>query len=90
MKIKTYIYRSEEDPKWNFSKVELRKLNLLVGNSGAGKTRFLNTVFNLGVNVAAERAVLKTGYWNVCLELEGVTYEWELEIGISDPIGAQV
>jgi AAA15 family ATPase/GTPase len=55
-------------------------LNLIVGDTGSGKTRFLNTLFNLGFNVANKQKRLFGGYWKVDLEQNGELYQWELEI----------
>ncbi len=79
MKIISYHYKNKEKAKWNFSKVEFGKVNLLVGNSGAGKTKFLNTIFNLGKNVARAE-ISRRGYWEIKLKQDGRIYGWEIEI----------
>jgi predicted ATPase len=48
MKILTYEY---QDSYWNFHKTEFKDINLIVGDSGSGKTRLLNSIFNLGSSV---------------------------------------
>ena len=49
MKILTYEFLGSN---WKFNKIHLQNINLIVGDSGAGKTRLLNTIFNLGTYVA--------------------------------------
>ena len=48
MKILKYKYWDLDKKGWDIAEVEFSNINLLVGDSGSGKTRFLNTVFNLG------------------------------------------
>ena len=79
MKIISYQFGELAKSKWTFSKVELGKLNLLVGDTGTGKTRFLNTVFNLGRIIASSK-VRGSSFWKVELEQDGLIYEWELEV----------
>ncbi len=67
MKIIEYEY---SDPNlgntkgWHFSKVELKNVNLLVGDTGTGKTRFLTSLFNLGRSVV-RREFDKRGEWAI-------------------------
>ena len=49
MKINSYQFTDVRLTGWRFSRVEFGNVSLLVGDSGAGKTRLLNTLFNLGV-----------------------------------------
>ena len=79
MRIISYQFEGLAKSNWIFSKVELGKLNLLVGDSGTGKTRFLNTIFNLG-RMAVSSKVQKNGFWKLELEQDGSIYEWELEV----------
>jgi len=84
MKILSYKYWQSGFRKWEFSEVELgKKLNLLVGDSGTGKTRFLNTVFNLGM-IARGMKGLQNGCWKVDIEQNGSIYTWEFESGSTD------
>lgn len=75
MKILEYRYRDAKG--WDFDKVRFGNLNLLVGDSATGKTRLLNTIFNLGRFVAAKE--FKSGQWEITIEQAGVTYIWGLQ-----------
>ena len=63
-----------------FSKVKFGKVNLLVGDTGTGKTRLLNTIFSLGTNAVSELIQIKTGSWDTTLSQNGKQYRWVLEI----------
>jgi hypothetical protein len=78
MKMINYKYWSAGDDKWEISNIELKKLNLMVGDSGSGKTRFLNTFFNLG-KFATGANQSSDGCWKVRFEINGATYAWEIE-----------
>lgn len=74
MKILEYSYKGSG---WDFSKVSFKKLNLLVGDSGTGKTRFLNTLFNLGHYVGNSK--IGSGDWEVKFRIDNSTYRWEIQ-----------
>lgn len=80
MEIVKYEYKDPSEPGWHFSGVEFNKINLLVSNSGMGKTRILNTIFNLGTQISSKK--LKAGIWDLSLDINGIRYEWELEAKI--------
>ncbi len=84
MRILSYEFKEVGGANWNFSRAEFSSMNLLVGASGAGKTRFLNTLFNVGRFAVGSRPL------NGCrcgLDLlhAGRTYRWELEVGRKAP-----
>ena len=83
MRILSYEYQDLEPTKWKFSKIDLGMLNLVVGDSGSGKTRFLNTLFNLGRNVVGKPKHLFIGHWTIRLEQNGSIYKWEVSIDSS-------
>ncbi len=76
MRIVQYEYLDPESKGWRFSKVEFGRVNLVVGDSGMGKTRLLNTIFNLGSQVTSKRAV--PGQWYLTLEGEEARSEWTI------------
>lgn len=75
MKILEYCFK---DKTWDFSRVSFDKVNLLVGLSGSGKTRLLNTIFNLGrVEVGVDN---KHGRWEAIIENNNSLYNILLDI----------
>ena len=77
MKILTYEYRDVDEARWRFSRVEFGKINLLVGDTSTGKTRLLNTLFNLGRFAVTKE--YKRGSWDVTFEQHSKIYLWLLE-----------
>ena len=78
MKILEYEFSEEY---WNFQKVEFQDINLIVGDSGTGKTRLLNTLFNLGSQVAKSN-LIGVGEWKIKLGLEKDIYDWKVSTTI--------
>lgn len=78
MKISSFKYHDEKQPGWNFAKVELYSINLFVGETGSGKTRLLNTIFDIGVFVS-QGSVFKGGTWEISLECEKTNFIWKFE-----------
>lgn len=74
-----YKYQDVEAAKWNFERVALGSLNLIVGQTSAGKSRLLNSMFSLGMNAVREK-IEKHGMWDVKFETDGKTYRYELVI----------
>lgn len=74
MKILEYEYNG---PDWRFSQVRFQKINLIVGDSGTGKTRFLNTIFNLGTFVAQGKPGGE-GEWNLSVSIDEEIYRWNI------------
>jgi hypothetical protein len=81
MKILSYEFEEPQTTGWRFERFDLGRLNLIVGDSASGKTRFLNTLFNLGLNVTGSRNHLFHGSWKTRLEQNGNVYKWEIRIG---------
>ena len=78
MKILEYEFKDLIKPGWKFDKIYLGKMNLIVGQSAVGKTRFLNTIVNFGKYVIDE-AKINSGYWFIKFNHENHIYEWEIE-----------
>jgi energy-coupling factor transporter ATP-binding protein EcfA2 len=78
MKIEKYEYQDFSKPGWTFNEVEFGRINLLVGNSGMGKTRLLNTIFNLGTFISQKQQI-SSGTWNLTLLINNYKYIWELQ-----------
>ncbi|NQT35121.1 ATP-binding protein [bacterium] len=82
--ITSYQFSGITEP-WSFKKVNLGRINLLVGASGCGKTRFLNTLFNLSTFIAQGQS-FRQGKWDITARIEEKHYEWHYE-GVSDSEG---
>jgi hypothetical protein len=80
MKIIFYEAHSGLGSDLHFSKMNFSQLNLIVGDSGCGKTRLLNTIFN-GAMMAVQRDKFFLGSWDITLEHENQFYHWSLETG---------
>ncbi len=76
MRIYDYEYKGKESD-WEFSRVSFQKINLIVGDSGTGKTRLLNTIFNLGSFVAHGK-VGGESEWTLSLGIDGKVYHWHV------------
>ncbi len=77
MQIRSYQY---SDHLWRFDTASLGRLNLVVGDSASGKTRFLNTIFSLGLSVVRPGDLI-TGRWDVRLQQGAHSWLWQLEVG---------
>jgi len=95
VRITSFEYHDIVQPGWNYSKVDLEEINLLVGATGSGKTRFLSLLFNVGVLVATgkpppgvraavpeQQAGMPTGKWTVTLKNAEYEFEWQFESNI--------
>jgi len=81
MTIISYQYKDVDQPGWKFSKIELGKINLFVGVTGSGKTRILNTIFNIA-SYATGKSLLSPGKWNIKIEQNGSIYRWVVTAAI--------
>lgn len=70
----SYRYQGVSDP-WSFARTDFGPLNLLVGESGAGKTRFLNSIFNIAMTISKGEP-FRVGIWEITLQIESILYEW--------------
>lgn len=76
MRINTYEYTEPRPDGWSISKVELGKVNLVVGDTASGKTRFLNTIFNLGHTATGHRPTPAPCRWQLTFTHRDIQYEW--------------
>lgn len=76
--ITSFLYEGFEKSPWSFRESSFDKINLLVGASGAGKTRFLSTLFNFSMFVVKGEPA-KPGYFKISVVADGFEYEWEFE-----------
>ena len=75
MKILDYEYNS---PSWKFHQLSFQKVNLIVGDSGTGKTRLLNTIFNIGRFVAQSEIGGGNSEWKLLLGVDKDQYRWNV------------
>lgn len=64
----------------SFSPIIFENVNLLVGTSGSGKSRLLNTIFNLACFAFRENESLSNGLWDVVFCETGMKFHWKIEI----------
>ncbi len=79
MRITKYRLSNTSETEWNFQETTLDKVNLLVGDSGTGKTRFLNTIVNFAKQAVADKLRF-SGDWDVSFDIAGVSYRWTTRI----------
>ncbi|MCQ8183474.1 AAA family ATPase [Methylomonas sp. SURF-1] len=78
MKIISFEYHDERQPGWNYTPITLNAINLFVGETGSGKTKLLNTLFDIGVFVA-QGHLYKGGKWEIIFEGEEAKYKWNYD-----------
>lgn len=83
MKVISYEVHGGPKNELSFSKITFSKLNLIVGDSGAGKTRLLNTFFN-GACMAVQKDKIFFGRWEYVFEHQDKMYRWTIETGGDD------
>ncbi len=80
MRILSYKAGGESENQLKFARMNFGKLNLIVGDSATGKTRLLNTIFNIG-SLVVQKEKFYLGYWDLTLEHDSNTYHWIVETG---------
>ena len=82
MRILSYSYgtRPPAANDLHFSKMEFGKLNLIVGDTGTGKTMLLNTIVN-GARLVVQKGEFYGGAWDMTFEHDEKCYRWYLETG---------
>lgn len=83
MRIIAYEFADLRAGGMSFSKVEMGKVNLIVGDTGSGKTRFLNTIFNLGSSVTGQRQLGGPSRWELTFDHQGIQYGWQIRTDIA-------
>ncbi|MGZ3745659.1 MAG: hypothetical protein ACXVBQ_17475, partial [Pseudobdellovibrionaceae bacterium] len=83
MKISSFEYHDAKQPGWNYDKIQFQEINLFVGETGSGKTRLLNTIFDIGVFVS-HGSVFKEGIWEISFEGGDANYRWKFEGRINE------
>ncbi len=80
MQIISYEYKDVDGQGWHFEKIDLKKVNLFVGDTGTGKTKILHTIFDLGVFAVSNRNETILGSWEITFIQDEKTYKWQLEV----------
>jgi predicted ATP-dependent endonuclease of OLD family len=83
MKLLKYELTTPLRDEFKFDTVDFGRINLLVGDSGTGKTRFLNTIVNFFKQLTSNK-VSFIGNWNVMFESDGSIYTYKLNVIQSD------
>lgn len=83
MKFEEYHLIEEPDNGWKFPNTYLDRINLIVGDSGTGKTRFINTVSNFSKQAFADK-VKYSGNWAVVFSIGEHKYKWCIEVGSNE------
>ena len=81
--ISSYYYKGAPSDEWEFQETELNNVNLIVGASGSGKTRYLNTIFNVSSSIVHGQP-FRSGYWRLTVKTEEYAYLWEYDGGKKD------
>ena len=78
--ISSYYYNGRPFDEWEFQDAKLNGVNLLVGASGSGKTRYLNTIFNISSSIAKGQP-FRSGHWKLTIKTDEYEYLWEYDGG---------
>lgn len=76
----SYYYRGPEGQPWEFEETSWERINLLVGASGSGKTKFTNTLFNFASSVVKGEP-FRNGFWRIVARTASHEYLWEYDGG---------
>ena len=77
MRLIKYSLADQPSQNFNFEETHFGRVNLLVGDSGTGKTRFLNTIVNFFSQLVSDK-VKFNGKWDVDFESDGIIYNYKL------------
>jgi len=83
MKIISYKLGPTNIDEWDFDEAYFDRVNLIVGDSGTGKTRFMNTIVNFTKQLISEKAVF-SGDWRLRFEIDQVIYKYALVVKESE------
>ncbi len=72
-------YKFEEKKSWDIDALKLNQCNLLVGRSGMGKSRILNTITNLFAMVTNNRKI-SIGVWKIKFKILDDIFLWDIEL----------
>jgi predicted ATPase len=66
------------DSDWFFDEVYFDRINLFVGDSATGKTRFVDEIVNFFSLLVSDK-ITHRGDWDVDFEIQGITYNYRLK-----------
>jgi predicted ATPase len=72
-------YTFSEQNGWSFPEVRFSRINLIVGDSGTGKTRFINVITNLAKQTISD-SVKYEGNWRIDFSVKNKKYQWKLVV----------
>ena len=84
MRILNYEYQDLGSRGWHFNRAEFTRLNLIVGDTASGKTRFLNTIFNLGSSVVGTRPIGAPNRVTINFAHNDDLYNWEIRTDLGE------
>jgi hypothetical protein len=79
MKLLTYQYQDKAPAEWKLSPIKLHNINLIGGLSAVGKTRLLNTIFNLSLIIQKKRR-MTPGCWKIDFQINRNKYNYVLHL----------
>jgi len=79
MRLLRYKLSKVDEDGWEFNSITLGRINLLVGDSGTGKSRLLNTIVNFSKQLISER-INYDGDWDVDFQIGGAIYNYKLVV----------
>ena len=78
--ISSFYYNGRLFDEWEFQDTKLDGVNLLVGASGSGKTRYLNSIFNISSSIVQGQP-FRSGHWELTIKTDEYEYLWEYDGG---------
>ena len=78
--ISSFYYNGRPFDEWEFQDTKLNGVNLLVGASGSGKTRYLNSIFNISSSIVQGQP-FRSGRWELIVKTDEYEYLWEYDGG---------
>jgi predicted ATPase len=78
MRLLRFVQNKNSDNDWFFGEVYFDRINLFVGDSATGKTRFVNGIVSFFRLLVSDK-IMYRGDWDVDFEIQGITYNYKLK-----------
>ena len=78
--ISSFYYSGRMFDEWEFQDTKLDNINLIVGASGSGKTRYLNSIFNISSSIVQGQP-FRSGHWKLTVKTDDYEYYWKYDAG---------